>query len=70
MLSNTLTVEDEEAVQAELRELQREAVRISSQVTNSRFHVPTFQLGEVAQESVDLPSVPTTEPVDRPTSQT
>lgn len=30
MLANTLSVEDEEAVQAELRELQAEAVRASS----------------------------------------
>ncbi|KAI1793857.1 Snf7 family [Ganoderma leucocontextum] len=45
MLANSLTVEDEEAVQAELRELQLETVRFD------------------AERPIQLPSVPTEEPV-------
>lgn len=64
MLANSLTVEDEEAVQAELRELQLETVCFGNYL-DSR-HIPQLfaQLGvQDAERPIRLPSVPTEEPV-------
>lgn len=63
MLANNLTVEDEESVQAELLELQREAV---SKMPYPQSPGPTqlhLQLGEQAPERpIHLPSAPTAQP--------
>jgi charged multivesicular body protein 6 len=51
MLSNNLTLDDEDAVQAELKELQAEVVH-------------NVQIEKAAPEQkIQLPSVPTTKPV-------
>lgn len=66
MLSNTLTVEDEESVQDELKALQREAVRFFLLLVLSTFMLTmgSTQLGEQEPERpIELPSVPQTEPV-------
>ena len=68
MLANTLSVEDEESVQAELLELQREAVRSRYHVT-SRLSWSLLQLGEVPAKPVQLPSVPHTAPVVTDTAE-
>ena len=64
MLSNHLTLDDEDAVQAELRELQAESV---SQKWVTELSVLTYsrqmQKAETRQPS-NLPSVPRTEPTD------
>ena len=58
MLSNNLTVEDEEAVQAELRQLQREQVSHKVVVDSRTREALSFprQLGE-PELPVSLPSV-------------
>ena len=71
MLANTLSVEDEEAVQAELRELEAEAV---CEPTLQAFLPYTdfirTQLGvPVAQKPVVLPSVPVDKPVSEPPTE-
>lgn len=67
MLANNLTVADEEAVQAELLEMQREAVRLLplTPLDTKSLKQQLRQLGEVQPEvakPLDLPAVPQTEP--------
>lgn len=70
MLANTLSVEDEEAVQAELLELQREAVRNRLPCDQSSSLIPmVLQLGEAQKKPVQLPSVPHTAPVVTDTTE-
>lgn len=64
MLANTLTVEDEESVQDELKALQQEAV-CSSLFASSvlEFNLVSIQRGEEEpQKPIVLPSVPETKP--------
>ena len=66
MLANNLTVADEEAVQAELLEMQREAVRLLplTPLDTRSLNQQLRQLGEVPEvvKPLDLPVVPQTEP--------
>ncbi|KAK7059067.1 Vacuolar protein sorting-associated protein 20 [Paramarasmius palmivorus] len=74
MLANNLTLEDEDAVQAELLELQVEAQQVGRQAFTSYMSSYQMVLQLKAPEQVpkadkqkqDLPSVPTTEPVGQP----
>lgn len=62
MLSNTLTLDDEEAVQEELLALQKDIVRVSIQpVTVATTH-GTFQAESERPLEVQLPPVPSTQP--------
>lgn len=63
MLANTLSVEDEEAVQNELLELQREAVSTHLSFPWDWTGIVSSQLGEAPEKPLDLPSVPNEEPV-------
>jgi charged multivesicular body protein 6 len=63
MLAHTLSVEDEEAVEVELRELQREAVSVCIQYQAISRIYTLSQLGEAPETSIQLPSVPITAPV-------
>ncbi|KAJ7783664.1 Snf7 family [Mycena maculata] len=60
LLANSLTADEEDAVQEELRLLEAEAVRLEHSAT-SNTHA-TFQKGET-EPAVELPSVPTHEPI-------
>ena len=63
MLANNLTVEGEEAVQAELKELEREAVRLTQYLVIIIFDMfICSQLGE--DQLSELPSVPTKKPTE------
>lgn len=64
MLANVLTVEDEEAVQTELKELQQEAVRRFCFLHLASLICKSMQVAEDDVEPrLELPSVPTAEPV-------
>ena len=64
MLSSRLTMDDEEAVQAELKELQMGSVSLSPLTRIVSLSTLTYaqQLQETERQRIDLPSVPTTEP--------
>lgn len=64
MLANTLSVEDEEAVQAELRELQAEAVSVNV-LRNVNHAQNAIQDVEETERPITLPSVPETAPVSK-----
>lgn len=67
MLANTLTAEDEDAVQAELRQLQQEAVRAFLS-TGLNVTLIQSQLGvRTSMERTELPSVPTGKPASKDT---
>ena len=68
MLSNTLTLDEEDAVQEELRQLQEDAVRGFSLSCSS--HLIVFLLLQLREAKPDrpinLPSVPSAEPITEP----
>jgi hypothetical protein len=64
MLSNTLTLDDEDAVQAELASLQRELVSLSS--LSWVIIITSAQMPEPEPESIPrLPSVPQQDPIEQ-----
>lgn len=60
MLAGSLSLEDEEAVQAELQQLQLQTVRRMS--TTRGLILMILQLEVSDERPIDLPSVPTEEP--------
>ena len=65
MLSNNLSLDEEEAVQKELLELQRDIVRLHLSLSLNYFH--TLQATESkAPLDIELPSIPSSKPIERP----
>jgi len=68
MLSNTLNLDDEEAVQQELLSLQQEVVSVPYTITYFKHNLFVFKAAETAKD-VELPSVPSEQPVHEETER-